>query len=68
MFEAFVPLLFVVFALLILWLVFSTVGDMAEARGHSPWPWWIISVCWSPFGSMIVMWLFFPVLDEEETE
>ncbi len=66
MLDLLVPLLVLVFAILVIWLIFSVVGDMAKARGHSPWPWWIISVFWSPFGSMIVLWLFFDVADEDQ--
>ncbi len=54
--------------LVIVWQVFALVGDMARERGHSPWPWWLISFFWSPFGSMFVLWLFFQKLDEEDEE
>jgi uncharacterized RDD family membrane protein YckC len=48
-------------SLYLIYFVFAKVGDMAKARGHSPWPWWFISLAWSPFGSMFVLWLFFRV-------
>ncbi|CUK19852.1 hypothetical protein RUE5091_04437 [Ruegeria denitrificans] len=64
MLEALLPLLIFTLVILVIWLIFSVVGDMARARGHSPWPWWIISLCWSPFGSMLVLWIFFDVVDE----
>jgi hypothetical protein len=61
MLEAIIPLLvFVAF----IWLtiaLFALVGRMARDRGHSPWPWWLLSVVWSPIGSIVVMWLFFRV-------
>lgn len=50
------------FFALSIWLIFALfqlVGDMAVKRGHNPWPWWLLSLSWSPFGSIIVMWLFF---------
>lgn len=47
--------------LYLIYFIFAKVGNMASARGHSPWPWWFISLAWSPFGSMLVLWLFFPV-------
>ncbi len=52
----------------LIFLIFSIVGDMAVARGHSPWPWWLLSLAWSPFATMIIMWLFFSVQDEDELE
>lgn len=48
----------------LIYQLFALVGDMARARGHDPWAWWLISICWSPFGSIIVMWLFFPRIEE----
>ncbi len=63
--EFSLPLIVLLVAVLLFWLIFWTVGEMARARGHSPWPWWIISLCWSPFGSMVVLWLFFDVVDDE---
>ncbi len=57
--------------LCIIYLIFAAVGDMARARGHSPWPWWFISLAWSPFGSMFVLWMFFDLQgkdDEQEDE
>ncbi len=56
--EIGLPLIFLLVAVLLTCLVFSIVGDMAKARGHSPWPWWIISLCWSPFGWTINQRLF----------
>lgn len=51
------------FALVILfiWGLFAHIGDMAIRRGHSPWPWWFLSVVWSPFGSIFVLWVFFSI-------
>jgi len=46
------------------WLL-RKVGNMAKARGHNPWPWWILSIVWSLFGSIIILWLFFKVKEEE---
>lgn len=47
-------------------LLLGKVRDMAKARGHSPWPWWILFFVWSPFGSMIILWVFFDVKEEGE--
>lgn len=50
--------------LLALWLfywIFATVWQMAEARGRNPWFWFLVSLCWSPFGSMFVLWAFYEV-------
>lgn len=49
----------------LVWAVFAIVWDMVEDRGHNPWAWLFISLAWSPFGSMFVLWLFFPTQDEE---
>lgn len=49
-----------------IWLIFAlfqTVGDMAVKRGHNPWPWWLLCLYWSPFGSIVVLWLFFKPVD-----
>ncbi|MGR3815188.1 MAG: hypothetical protein ACU0AU_13915 [Cognatishimia activa] len=54
-------LIMLVLVLLFFWLLFSHIGDMARRRGHSPWPWWFLSVVWSPFGSIFVLWFFFPI-------
>jgi len=43
------------------WQVFAIVGEMAEDRRHNPWPWWLLSLAWSPFAVMFILWLFFPV-------
>lgn len=45
----------------LIWLVFTIVWEVAEDRGHNPWAWVLVSLCWSPFGSMFVLWLFFVV-------
>jgi hypothetical protein len=41
------------------WSFFATIGSMARDRGQSPWTWWMLSLFWSPFGSIAVMWFFF---------
>jgi uncharacterized membrane protein len=54
-----------------IWLIFAlfqTVGDMAVKRGHNPWPWWLLSLSWSPFGSIIVMWLLFKPIDTSKAD
>lgn len=56
--------LFFALFLYILWLLFDLVGDMAVARDHNPWPWWIISVIWSPFASIFILWLFFDKVND----
>lgn len=60
MMDAIFALFFLIFVVGFIWLLFKWIGDMARARGHSPWPWWFISLAWSPFGSIFVLWLFFP--------
>lgn len=67
MLEVFLAVFGIFFSLYLIYLIFAVVGDMAKARGHSPWLWWFISLVWSPFGSMFVLWLFFDVQDEEPT-
>ncbi|WP_155774108.1 hypothetical protein [Rhodovulum sp. MB263] len=59
-----------VFALMaiIVWQFFALVGDMAKDRGHSPWPWWILAVMWSPFGSVIILWAFFDLVEDNDEE
>ena len=52
-----------------IWLIFALfkiVGDMAIKRGHNPWPWWLLSLSWSPIGSILIMWLFFDIQDVSE--
>ncbi len=64
MFEGLLALLvFAIFGLFI-WLLFSHIGDMAKRRKHSPWAWWFLALCWSPFGSIFVLWAFFPITHE----
>ena len=61
MYDALVTVLVYAVIVVIIWQVFALVWQMAEDRGHNPWGWMFISLCWSPFGSMFVMWLFFPI-------
>ncbi len=63
-----IALIFLLVFVVVTWLIFAVVGDMAKDRGHSPWPWWIISFFWSPFGSMFVLWLFFDVVETDEQQ
>ncbi len=56
--EIAVSLLMYVFVIGVIIVLFVWVGDMAKARGHSPWPWWILSFFTSPFLAIIIMWLF----------
>lgn len=62
--EIGLPLLFLTFAIICIWLLFSHIGDMARRRDHNPWGWWFLSVVWSPFGSIFVLWAFFPIKNE----
>ncbi|GEM_PF-6752880 len=64
--AAILILVYLATVLVVLWLLFATVWRMAEKRGHNPWGWLFISLCWSPVGSIIVMWVFFPILDVEK--
>ncbi len=63
--EALLPFAAITVIGVILYQLFALVGDMATDRGHDPWVWWIISLVWSPVGSIIVMWVFFPIEDDE---
>lgn len=49
----------------LVWQVFALVGDMARDRGKDPVPWWILSIFWSPFGSMLILWAFYDRKDGE---
>ncbi|MCV6823583.1 MULTISPECIES: hypothetical protein [Halocynthiibacter] len=60
-FGAVMLLAFIALALCAVYLLFAIIGDMAKARGHSPWAWWTMSLLWSPIGSIFVLWLFFPI-------
>lgn len=64
MFEVGLPLFFLAIFFLMGWLLFSHIGDMARRREHNPWGWWFLSVVWSPFGSIFVLWAFFDIKDE----
>lgn len=55
-----------ILGLVIVYQLFALVGDMAEDRGQSPWLWWLLAVFISPFGSMIILWVFFDLLDDDE--
>lgn len=67
MLEAIVMLLFFIGMIWLTYALFVLVGDMARARGHNPWPWWLLSLSWSPIGSIMVMSLFFNPVDVPET-
>ena len=68
MVEVILALTFILLVPLLIYLFFSIVGDMAVDRGHNPWPWWLLSIAWSPIITMIIMVMFFPVLDDDELE
>lgn len=40
-----------------IWLVFIVPADMAKARGRSALSWVLVSVCFSPFGAIILLYL-----------
>ncbi|MGB0158585.1 hypothetical protein [Thalassovita mediterranea] len=61
MLDTIVAFLFILIFFYAVYALFAHIGDMARRRGHSPWPWWIISVLWSPFGSIAILWLFFEI-------
>ncbi len=61
MIDGLLSLAAIALALYVTWLIFAIVWQMAEDRGHNPWAWIIVSLCWSPFGSMFVLWMFFPL-------
>ena len=66
--ETLLPLLMIIALIAgVIWIL-KIVGDMAVARGHSPWAWWFVSLAWSPFGSMFVLWLFFQKLKTNDKE
>ncbi|MCL7466263.1 hypothetical protein [Phaeovulum sp. NW3] len=41
------------------WHIFALVGEMAKDRGHNPWPWLLLSLAWSPFATIVILWAFF---------
>lgn len=51
MYDALIAILVFVVAVVIVW-------QMVKDRGHTPWGWILGSLCWTPFGSMFVMWIF----------
>jgi len=40
-----------------IWLVFIVPADMAKAHGRSALGWVLVSVCFSPFGAIILLYL-----------
>lgn len=52
------------FFILAIWLLFSHIGDMARRREHNPWAWWFLAIFWSPFGSILILWFFFPIKND----
>ncbi|WP_300519149.1 hypothetical protein [Aliiroseovarius sp.] len=68
MVELFLGLLAIILVVLGVWLVFGVVCDMADARGHSRTLWMVVSLVWSPFAVMFVLWLFVPLLEIGEEE
>ncbi|MCZ4269035.1 hypothetical protein O4H48_14135 [Rhodobacteraceae bacterium G21628-S1] len=59
--DVILPLFVLALMVVIVWALFSLVGEMARDRGHNPWPWWLLSIAWSPIASIIILWLFFSV-------
>ncbi|MCG7494773.1 hypothetical protein MHM86_14555 [Thalassobius sp. Cn5-15] len=59
--ESILTLGVLLFFFYLIYLLFAHIGAMARRRGHNPWPWWVISVLWSPFGSIAILWLFFAI-------
>ncbi|WP_065332158.1 hypothetical protein [Tritonibacter mobilis] len=59
--DGILPLFVLALMVVIIWALFSLVGEMARDRGHNPWPWWLLSIAWSPIASIIILWLFFSV-------
>lgn len=51
--------------LVILYQLFALIDDMAEERGMNPWPWLVIGLFWTPFGSIIILWLFYDLAEDE---
>jgi len=64
MIEGFVGLFCIGLMFVLVWNVFALVADMAAARGQSGFAWIVVSLIWSPFGSMAVLWLFVPLCNE----
>lgn len=50
----------------LIYALFDLVGMMARDRGHNPWPWWLLSLAWSPFATIAILWVFFPLDDEDD--
>lgn len=66
MLEYLIIVLIAIVVLAALYLFLGLVRDMAKERGHNPWPWWLLSLAWSPIPTIIIMWLFFPPLTDED--
>ncbi|WP_073032225.1 hypothetical protein [Roseovarius pacificus] len=70
MVDAFKAILVILMIISMIWLVyqlFVIVGEMSLRRGHNPWPWWLLSLAWSPFAVMFILWVFFPA-ERDATE
>ena len=61
MLDNMVSLYLLALGLWVIWVLLAEVGVMARARGRSPWAWCLLSIALSPFGSMFVLWAFFPL-------
>jgi hypothetical protein len=61
--ELIAALLLIAAAIWLTYVLFALVGNMARDRGHNPWPWWLLSLSWSPIGSIVIMWLFFAPIE-----
>lgn len=55
-----------VFAVAVIVWLFAVAGTMARRRNHSPWPWWLLSIAWSPLVSILILWIFFSVSDDDQ--
>lgn len=66
--EIFIAVCIIGSCIFMAWALYATVGEMAQDRGHSRWIWWMISMVWSPFIVIFVMWLLFPKRVAEASE
>lgn len=56
--EAVFALIFLGFAVWIIWQLFVLVGDMAERRGQDRFLWQVVALFINPISAMLLLWLF----------
>jgi uncharacterized BrkB/YihY/UPF0761 family membrane protein len=48
--------------------LFALVGDMTDRRGSNPWTWWLIALFWSPITSIVILWIFYDIVEDDEVD